>query len=136
MKAITICCPYSHLVAIGEKPIENRTWSTSFRGTLLIHAGLSRDYLDEGDEARYPEMVFGAIVAQVTMVACLAVSAKRWPDRWEALHTHEHANGPYCHIYEDIRRLPEPIPCRGAQGFWTVPSDIAAKVRAQLRAVA
>jgi activating signal cointegrator 1 len=30
--------------------------------------------------------------------------------------------------------LPEPVPCRGAQGLWTVPADVEAAVRAQLAA--
>lgn len=136
MKALTVCCPYSHFIALGLKPIENRTWATSYRGTLLIHAGLSREWLDDGDETRYPDMAFGAIVAHVTMVACLAINAQRWPDRWAPLRAHEHANGPYCHVYEHIRRLPEPVPCKGAQGLWTVPSTIIERVREQLRSVA
>lgn len=31
----------------------------------------------------------------------------------------------------DVQVLPEPVPCRGAQGLWRVPADIAARVLAQ-----
>lgn len=31
----------------------------------------------------------------------------------------------------DVVRLREPVSCRGAQGLWTVPEDVAAAVRAQ-----
>lgn len=37
------------------------------------------------------------------------------------------------HIYADVRPLPEPVPCRGAQGLWNVPDDVEAAVLAQLR---
>ena len=45
MKALTICQPYPHLIMLGEKPVENRTWATSYRGPLAIHAGKSRQWL-------------------------------------------------------------------------------------------
>lgn len=38
MKALTLWQPWASLVALGEKKIETRTWSTTYRGTLAIHA--------------------------------------------------------------------------------------------------
>src|SRR5690348_441422 len=38
MKAITLTQPWATLVAVGEKRIETRSWSTSYRGLLAIHA--------------------------------------------------------------------------------------------------
>ena len=35
-------------------------------------------------------------------------------------------------IIRDIRPLPEPVPCRGAQGLWMVPDAVATAVMAQL----
>lgn len=39
MKALTITQPWATLVAIGAKRIETRSWATSYRGALAIHAG-------------------------------------------------------------------------------------------------
>lgn len=39
MKALTLTQPWATLVAIGAKRIETRSWSTSHRGPLAIHAG-------------------------------------------------------------------------------------------------
>lgn len=39
MKAITLTQPWATLVAIGAKRIETRSWATSYRGPLAIHAG-------------------------------------------------------------------------------------------------
>ncbi len=113
MKALTICQPYAELIARGEKPIENRTWPTSYRGPLAIHAGKSRDWLDDDDEQRFPEMPFGAVVAIAQLVDC-----RRVTDLPAIYQGHEHANGPWCFILADVQRLPTPIPARGAQGFW------------------
>lgn len=38
MKALTLTQPWASLVAIGAKRIETRSWSTSYRGPLAIHA--------------------------------------------------------------------------------------------------
>jgi len=40
MKAITLWQPWASLIALGEKTIETRSWSTKYRGPLAIHAGL------------------------------------------------------------------------------------------------
>lgn len=38
MKAITIWQPWATLIAIGAKRYETRSWSTTYRGPLAIHA--------------------------------------------------------------------------------------------------
>jgi hypothetical protein len=39
--------------------------------------------------------------------------------------------GPYGWILENVVALREPVPCKGAQGLWTVPPDAAARVLEQ-----
>jgi ASCH domain len=43
MKALSVRQPWAWLIVQGFKGIENRTWQTSFRGTVLIHAGMRID---------------------------------------------------------------------------------------------
>lgn len=38
MKVLTLTQPWATLVAIGAKKIETRSWATSYRGPLAIHA--------------------------------------------------------------------------------------------------
>lgn len=38
MKALTLWQPWATLIAMGEKRIETRCWSTKYRGELAIHA--------------------------------------------------------------------------------------------------
>ncbi len=49
MKALSIRQPWAWLVAAGIKDIENRTWRTSYRGPLLIHAsaGMTRQEYED-----------------------------------------------------------------------------------------
>lgn len=120
VKGLTVCQPYAHLIALPDsdpraKRIENRTWSTPYRGHLLIHAGKSTAWLDDDDELEYPRMAFGAAVALARLADCVPLS--RVP---EHLKGSPHALGPVCWVLEDVQALARPIPWRGAQGLWYV----------------
>lgn len=121
MKAITICQPYAELIARGEKTIENRTWETRYRGTLAIHAGKSRAWLDPDSLKRYPDMPFGAIVAVADLWACFRVESMS-----VQMQQDPHAHGPWCWMLRNIRRLETPVVVKGAQGLWEFEGRIGA----------
>lgn len=127
MKALTICQPYPHLILLGEKPVENRTWPTRYRGPMAIHAGKSRQWLDPDDEeaaaAAGAPLVFGAIVAVCTLDDCLRVEdieAGKFDERYPQLRTRAHCYGPWCWVLTNVRPLAAPVPWRGAQGLFDV----------------
>lgn len=124
MRALTICQPYAHLIVTGEKRVENRTWPTRYRGPLAIHAGKSLEWM--GDYTRTPDMAFGAIVGVADLVDCVDVDddsdLTRACAKYQWFATHEHVNGPFCFVLNNVRRLAVPVPWKGAQGFWEVPS--------------
>lgn len=131
MKALTICQPYANLIAFGQKRVENRTWPTNYRGRLLIHAGKSREWLDDdgdGMDRRYgldiAEMPFGAVVAVATLVECASygrIEMKDFDREYPWLREHEHTEGPWCWILADVERLAKPFPARGALGLFDIP---------------
>lgn len=41
MRAISLWQPWASAIALGSKRIETRSWSTSYRGPLAIHAAKS-----------------------------------------------------------------------------------------------
>lgn len=135
MRFITVCQPYAEMLARGPdvKPVENRTWATLYRGPLAIHAGKSQSWLDPQDIARYPGMVFGAVVAVGRLVACLSYD-DAWPLRLEHLHHHEETNGPFCLVIEGMRRLEKPVVCRGAQGLWVPIVEERSRVMREIEA--
>jgi len=67
MKTLTIRQPAASAVAWGEKTIEHRSWSTDYRGALLIHASGSPFTLtlDDGDVMPLP---YGVIIARVALI--------------------------------------------------------------------
>lgn len=46
MKTLTVRQPHASLIALGVKTIETRSWSTRYRGPLLIHAG--KQFVEKG----------------------------------------------------------------------------------------
>lgn len=143
MKAITICQPYPFLICLPEtdfrhKRVENRTWPTSYRGPIAIHAGVSKNWLtlETGDDGKpwdadyeipLADMVFGAVVATAVLTHCLAntdvilgVHDAELP--W--LRRHQHASGPFCWVLADVQPLARPIPYRGALSLWEFPDQL------------
>ena len=137
MKALTICQPYAHLIAAGEKWVENRTWSTLHRGFLALHAGKSRKYFASKDE-HYPDIAWGAIVAVAILAECLPISQITAPPNkfrnrgvdalLRAIRRHAHTEGPWCWVLGGVIRFPTPIPIGGHQGLWNLPEDIERRV--------
>ena len=128
MKCITLRQPHASQVAAGIKIIENRTWTTNYRGPLLIHAGSGLDCdrseydlivktAAEFDKVELPTWAElcarrGHILAQVDIIDVF--HEDNIPDtyrgRWD-LH------GPWCWVLGNVRRV-EPIPAKGKLGFW------------------
>lgn len=124
MKALSILQPWAWLIVHGYKDIENRTWRTNFRGRFLVHAGKRwgreqvNDYLwviantDIGLDipplfAFENEVGFrGAIVGEATITDCISQSNSMW------------FNGPYGFLLSNPRAYDQPIPQRGALGFF------------------
>lgn len=125
-KAITICQPYADLIARGEKRVENRTWPTSYRGTLYIHAGKSLEWLclDKGEKPP-AGMVFGAIVAIATLRDCLhidRIERREYDRKYPWLREHEHTNGEWCWVLDTVSPI-GPWPWRGARLLWDIDED-------------
>jgi activating signal cointegrator 1 len=128
MKTLTVHQPYAHLIAIGIKHIENRSWPTAHRGPLAIHAAKVAHPLDadtRADLARLGiiipvDLKHGAIIAIVNVVECIEID-----DLPDSLAADPFAFGPWCWILADAR-LVAPISCRGKLGLWNAPELIEA----------
>jgi hypothetical protein len=139
MKALTISQPFASLIASGEKWIENRSWYTSYRGPLAIHAGKGLQYLDREEIKDYPT---GSIIATARLSACvvreelqrmafhsITNGSELIPGAkvtWKQAFDHAHTEGPWCWILEDVQRI-KPVPMKGSQGLW-VPEPFVAEV--------
>lgn len=135
MKALTIQQPYASLIAAGTKWVENRTWSTQYRGPLAIHAGKGTDYISRAELDKYPTGVVVAIASLVYVgpkigIDYLGKSApekdraskpKGCPWTWRELASHEHTRGPVCWVLSNAVKLDAPIEWKGKQRLWEFP---------------
>lgn len=122
LPCISILQPYAWLIVSGHKDIENRDWSTRFRGRILIHAGkkYSRstraEYEADFDEDNAPfrlpafdDMQLGGIVGSATITDCV----REHPSRWKIL-------GSWGFVLADQRVRPF-VPYRGQLSIFRVP---------------
>ncbi len=129
MKVLSVRQPWPWAIFHAGKDIENRDWSTNFRGTVAIHAakGMTRDEYDsfyfmirENSELwkaaqglpSFERLTRGAILGTVEIVDCVKTSDSPW------------FFGAFGFVLRNPRLLVEPIEWRGALGYWDVPTDI------------
>jgi hypothetical protein len=129
MKAITIKAPWAWAIIHASKDIENRSWKTSFRGTVAVHAsqGLTRDdykwarrWTKERTGILLPdfeELHRAAIIGTVDVVDCVRRHSSPW-----------YARGGYGFVLANPKPLSSPVPCAGFLGFWEVPEDVRRRV--------
>ena len=106
MRAITVRQSWASLIVQGVKRVENRSRSTSHRGLLAIHAGLT-DARGERD----PQLVYGAVIGTVEVIDCVRI------EDLPAELRDQYATGPWCWVLADPHLI-EPIPARGQISLW------------------
>ena len=146
MKAISLWQPWASLVAVKAKQIETRSWATSYRGQLAIHA--ARRPMDEDGLAlleSLPGFVLtlmfhgrkvdlspgalplGAVVATGRLVSCQAMGEttpevlrfieRRRLDEIEVRAGH-YASGRFAWFLRDVQVVEPACAARGRQGLW------------------
>lgn len=139
MKALTVQQPWAWAIFHG-KNIENRTQLWSYRGPLAIHAGLRESERGMADQRiRYQTSLSGiigplhrgAIIGTVELVDCHpdAGCCKPWGESAYIEHGGRERRRITHLVLENPRALTEPIPCRGALGLWTPPTDILERLQ-------
>ena len=145
--ALTVMQPWGWAIATQGKAVENRGWRTAYRGPLAIHGGQAYDEAARmpGHAAarlraleaecraaggRTPEarhLALGAVLAVAELTGCHQDQPGSQCSEWAA-------DGQWHWQLEDVRPLPEPVPCRGSRQLWAMPPQVAAAVQDQLGA--
>ncbi len=136
LQALTVCEPYAWMLIHGPKSIENRKWSTNYRGPLVIHSGLNKSWLKEYHRRRFslprsercfelePPLPkdtayhFGCIIGIVDVVDCV---------KHEKVRGKPFAWGPYCWIMENPRPV-KPVYVKGAMGLFNLDPSIVVEL--------
>lgn len=159
VKCISLWQPWATLMALGHKRIETRSWSTPYRGPLVIHAAKTlqgfADLFEEvdKDEGRLPfpfdaafrdsgysqvkDVPLGAAVCVVDLIDCVKTddlydNLPFWRDFgvWEESFGN-YERGRYAWITQEVKRFPTPIPLCGRQGLWSEWFDINSALRGE-----
>jgi len=130
MKALTLTQPWASLVAISAKKIETRSWSTTYRGPLAIHAakGWTREDRELIFEEPFQEYLrlagfrspadfpLGAVLAIVDLVGCDLIRYAIPPEPERSFGNYEVGRSAW--KMANLRRLLVPVPAKGALGLW------------------
>lgn len=119
MKALSFYQPFAWAIANGHVDIDDRSWSTSYRGPLAIHASKKFHmgyylYLKDVLGLDIPEpsdLGYGGVVAIVNLVDCLEPGAPT------TVPPHRRAHGGglcYGLVLTDVQKV-ELIPAKGRQ---------------------
>lgn len=103
MKVISLLQPFASLSVLGHKKIETRSWNTSYRGPLLIHASKGKyygkalnlvscrelcyqepfnKYIGGGE---YDNLPFGSIIGKVELVDTMQFGSNRSIEYFKSL---------------------------------------------------
>lgn len=84
MKAITVHQPEAELIKLRRKPVEFRSWATTYRGPIAIHSSMSLERFRDGYAGWYlgthpalpePKLQRGAIIASARLTECARLVA-------------------------------------------------------------
>jgi hypothetical protein len=137
VKVLSIWGPWAQLIAYGWKDVENRSWSTSFRGPLAIHCSKSGWTNSDADE------ILGECIAHglIDGAMAAAITGRLQSDRGKVIaiatvigcgRSDDHASPwavPGGRVIELAdARLVKPVSMRGHQGMRDLPDDIASQL--------
>jgi hypothetical protein len=151
--ALSFLQPWLWAILTGAKPVENRSWAPPARllgRRVAFHASRGWDaealgYIAELVGGNAPavcrEAPRGAIVATAVFRGAVEVAGVEHLTETRRVGTLSDAEittalasrwsfGPWLWIPSEIRILRESVAAKGALGFWRVPDEIAARVRA------
>jgi hypothetical protein len=125
MKVLSIQQPWAWFIVNGYKDIENRSWYTSYRGPILIHAGKKFD--KDGWEYIRQNLVLQSGVEEGTRITRESVQEQcggivGYTEITDCVTNHPSPwfFGEYGFTLANSRPLPF-YPCKGQLGFFNAP---------------
>ena len=111
MKCLTLHAQWAEAIFALGKDVENRSWATTYRGPLAIHASQRLDVTICEALGLDPSAVrTGAILGVVTLIDCVTDSHSLWA-----------LPGQFHWLFENPRRCDIPIPFKGQRGLFAAP---------------
>jgi ASCH domain len=122
MKAITIKQPFASAIMVGLKDVENRTWQTTYRGRIAIHAAKAPAPPEAFDKVRtltgldlrpdpmdLKPLIYGVIIGSVELYDIITDSDSEWS-----------IPGQFHWLLRNPRILRRPQPMAGRLGLYEI----------------
>lgn len=126
MKVLSLREPYATLIKKKIKTIETRSWKTSYRGELYIHASKTKMIKEDINNQKLMDLVgdselnFGYIICKCRLVDCVYMDkefVQKMKDNKNEFVCGIYSEGRYAWILEDIEVI-ERIPAKGRLNIW------------------
>lgn len=133
MKVLSLTEPFATLILNGSKSVETRSWKTSYRGELYIHASMTKisKKVFENNElmslVENNKMNFGYIICKCKLVDCVYMTKeyilKMKENNYQEYICGEYSEGRYAWVLEHITPLKIPIKAKGQLNIWNFISE-------------
>ena len=126
MKVLSLIEPWATLIKERKKIIETRSWKTSYRGELYIHASSKKINKKDPHTIKLLELIpnvamgYGNILCKCKLVDCVYLDQKFLDEiktKEQEFLCGEYSIGRYAWILEDIEPI-TPIPAKGHLNIW------------------
>lgn len=128
MKVISLTEPYETLIKNGIKKIETRSWKTSYRGRIYIHASLTKIPKEWKNNSELMNLVdledlnFGNIICSCELVDCIYMTEefieKLKKDNYTEYVCGVYEVGRYAWILDNVKVLDKVVAAKGHLGIW------------------
>lgn len=128
MKVLSLTEPCATLIKEKKKMIETRSWKTSYRGELYIHASATKIPKEWREDKEFMALVediplnYGYIICKCNLVDCIKMTneyvEKIKKENYQEYICGKYQEGRYAWILEDIEILDYPIKVKGHLGIW------------------
>lgn len=128
MKVLSLTEPCATLIKEGKKKVETRSWKTSYRGELYIHASSTKIPEEWKQDKEFMELVkdsplnFGNIICKCNLVDCVYMTKEYVESMKKNNHREyicgKYEKGRYAWILEDVEPLKNPIQAKGHLSIW------------------
>jgi len=128
-KTISVRQPWANLIVWGLKTIEIRSWSTQYRGKLIIHASKT---IDEIGSKRFPmdNQSLGALIGEVDLIDVKPFTVELWSELADShLDINPYIPGLFAWFISNPVPFDKPIPYSGKQGLFDVELGIRCEER-------
>lgn len=126
MKVLTLREPWASLIGENIKLVETRSWPTSYRGELYIHAGLTKipannKRMNDMKDLLKGSLHYGNIFLKCKLTDCIEITENLANEYKKANLTNflcgDYTAGRFAWILSDVEYIEE-IPAKGHLSIW------------------